>query len=138
MGGVIATVSEKDDHWKALAKDQLDVSEEVFRDYLANGDSVLLANLIHITRPLFRLCLKDISQMADDLTKVLSRVSEFDIENTLPGLQHDFCDLWNEITREAHDRGAYDISYFILEPMLPSSYPSCNIPGHRCETPTPF
>ncbi|KAH9965662.1 hypothetical protein BGW80DRAFT_747365 [Lactifluus volemus] len=160
IAGVITSVSERDERWRALANNQLGVSEAVFRNYLANGDSVLLANFIHFTHPLFRLYLEDMTYPIA-LLAILRCISKFDIENTLPRLQHDFCALWNEITQEAHDRGSYDISHCILSPIRhlyfalhqgtdvaptafdaatyplnpvlfePSSYPLCNIPGHH-------
>jgi Family of unknown function (DUF6535) len=154
IAGIIACVPERDDRWVALVKDQLGISEEVLRDYLANGDSVLLANFIHITPPLFRLCLEDVLKMAIHLRITLSFISKFDIGNTLPGLQHDFCALWNEITREAHNQESFHISAFILgriqhlyialhpgadsdptvfDPLRPSSYPLCNIPTHHSD-----
>jgi Family of unknown function (DUF6535) len=163
IAGIIASVPEREDRWMEVAKDQLRVSDEVLRDYFTHGDSVLLANLIHITRPLFRLCLGDISNMVSYLWDILPRISKFDIENTLPALQHDFCALWNEITREAQDRGSYHIAYYILRPIRhhyitlhrgtdaartpstndedpilfqPSSYSLCNIPTHRCDSAT--
>jgi hypothetical protein len=160
IAGIIASVPEREDRWMAVTKDQLDVSDDVFQDYLTHGHSVLLANLIHITRPLFRLCLGDVLNMTYDLSLILPRISKFDIENTLPELQHDFCSLWNEITREAHDRGSYFIAYHVLRPIQhlyialhpdadapptafdstddqdsilfqPSSYSLCNIPTHQ-------
>ncbi|KAH9972271.1 hypothetical protein BGW80DRAFT_1459890 [Lactifluus volemus] len=165
IAGVVASVSERDERWEGLAKYQLGVSEEDFRNYLANGDSVLLANFIHITRPLFRLCLED-GDHTYSLTDILPCISKFDIENTLPGLQHDFCALWNEITREARNRGSRRISFYILSRIRhlyialhqgtdapptsfdastvdhdlvlfdPSSYPLCNIPGHHSDSST--
>jgi Family of unknown function (DUF6535) len=168
IAGVIASVpdSERDDRWMALTKDQLGVSEEVLRCYLAHGDSVLLANFIHIIHPLFRSCLEDIPSTFVDLFLITETLSKFDIRkrNTLPALQHDFCALWNEITREAHDRGSPNIPYGVLrcirhlyialhqgtdaaptafdastndyDPVLykPSSYPLCNIPGHHSDS----
>ncbi|KAH9972352.1 hypothetical protein BGW80DRAFT_1446032 [Lactifluus volemus] len=170
IAGVIANTLERDERWEALAKDQLDLSEE---DYLANGDSVLLANLIHITRLLFRSGLKSHETLHKfvflslSIGTILLSISEFRIESTLPGLQHDFCDLWNEITREARDRGSNDIPYYILNRIRhhyialhqgtdaaptafdastrdysdvlrdPFSYPLCNIPGHRPLATTP-
>jgi hypothetical protein len=88
-------------------------------------------------------------------------ISKFDIENTLPGLQHDFCALWNEILLEARKTGKFYYPLYILSPIrhfyialhqgtdcapsafdastegnddilrFPSSYPLCNIPGHQ-------
>jgi hypothetical protein len=160
IAGVIASVWERDERWEALAKDRLGVSEAVFQNYLANGDSILLANFIHISRPLFRLCLED-EYKAYLQSAILSCISKFDIENTLLGLQHDFCALWNEITQEARSRGSSPIPYQFLRPIrhlyialhqgtdaapsafdastsnysgvldYPFSYPLCNIPGHH-------
>ncbi|KAH9972254.1 hypothetical protein BGW80DRAFT_1445977 [Lactifluus volemus] len=165
VSSVIASVpaQERDSRWMALVEDQLDISEEVLQDYLAHGDTVLLANFIHITRPLFRLCLQDhdFSMRCHHLRNVLQLISKLDIENTLPRVQHDFCALWNEITREAHNRTSHDIAYYILKHMRqlyislhqgtdaaptafdastndyddvfvqPSSYPLCNLSGHH-------
>ncbi|KAI0245375.1 hypothetical protein BJV78DRAFT_412207 [Lactifluus subvellereus] len=39
--------------------------------------------------------------MADASSYILPSLSNFDIRNTLPGLQHDFLTLWDEIDREA-------------------------------------
>jgi len=97
---IIATVRERDDRWKALARDQLDIPEGVLQDYLEHGNSVLLANLIQFTR--------QISHSRWLPINALHSLSEFDIHNTLPGLQHDFCALWNEIVLEALDSPAYD------------------------------
>jgi hypothetical protein len=157
IAGVVASVSERDEHWEALAMDQL--GEATFRKYQAHGDSVLLANLIHITRPLFHSSLEDHGPFATlSLKDILRCISQFDIENTLPELQHDFCDLWNEITREARSRGSWQIAYYCLNPILhlyialhqatdaaptafdastndyASSYPLCNIPGHHSDS----
>ena len=163
IAGFIANVQERerDYRWIALAKRQLGVSEEKLRDYLAHGDSVLLANLTHITRLLFRACLKDIKGMTFCLYYILPLISNFDIRHALPGLQHDFCDLWNEITRKAQNDLTFCIALHILRPirhlyialhqgtdaaptafnastsddaivlLSGSSYPLCNIPGHH-------
>jgi hypothetical protein len=94
--GVVANIisnAERNDRWFALAVDELGISRDVLWDYLAYGDSVLLANLIHITRQFFHSLL----QHDLDLTvtrkaiSLLPSVSKFDILNTLPELQHNFC-----------------------------------------------
>ncbi|KAH9971417.1 hypothetical protein BGW80DRAFT_1460671 [Lactifluus volemus] len=169
IASIVATVPERerDDHWITLAKDQLKVSEEEFQDYLVHGDSVLLANLICITRPLFRLCLEDISNMGYfHLQFILPCISKFDTHDTLPGLQHEFCALWNEIALEARNHHNHLISWYILgflrhlyialhegtsaaptafdaltddyDPALvePSSYPLCYIPAHHPDSAT--
>ncbi|KAI0247171.1 hypothetical protein BJV78DRAFT_955483 [Lactifluus subvellereus] len=162
VAGIIASVSvgERDYRWKALVMGQLDVSEDVLRDYLAHGDSVLLANLIHITHQFFPSYLDRVRFVPHALPDILRTISGFDIQNTLPGLQNDFCALWNEIVLEARNRGDHRIPYYILKEIRhiyialhqgtdsaptafsastdhfavilyqPSSYPLCNIPGH--------
>jgi hypothetical protein len=72
VAGIISSVPERDERWVIPAKEQLGISKEVLRDYLAHGDSVLLANLIHVSVPLFRLYLEDIQGM------VLAHVSKLD------------------------------------------------------------
>ncbi|KAH9972315.1 hypothetical protein BGW80DRAFT_383040 [Lactifluus volemus] len=139
IAGIIASVPEREDRWMEVAKDQLRVSDEVLRGCFTHGDSVLLANLIHITRPLFSLCLGDISNMVSYLWDILPRISKFDIENTLPALQRDFCALWNEITREAQDRGSYHIAYYILRPIRHHYIEAPMLPGPLPQTMrTPF
>jgi hypothetical protein len=83
-------------------------------------------------------------------------LSKLDIRNTLSALQHDFCTLWNEISRETPNHGPESvyICYYVLQhirhlyialhqgtdastpyfsPFLddPLLYPLCNIPGHH-------
>ena len=99
--GIIARIisnAERDDRWSMLAMDELGISG----DHLAHGNSVLLANLIHIIRQFL-----DDLQPHPDLTRgalsILPSVSKFDILNTPPELQHDFCDLWNQIVQQARN-----------------------------------
>ena len=101
---IIARVETGDDTWMALARFQLGVTEEVLRGYLKHGDSVLLANLITTTRLFFE---KDL-QFKD----ILQSISKFDIKETLPELQHDFCTLWNEIVKKNKHSGDF---IFILD-----------------------
>jgi hypothetical protein len=101
FSGIIATVPEQDYRWKALAMDQLGVPEGVLGEYLAHGDSVLLANLTQITHQFFRFYHPLTWVETPLLNDVLGTISKFDMRNTLPELQHEFCALWNEIIREA-------------------------------------
>ncbi|KAI0246132.1 hypothetical protein BJV78DRAFT_1158111 [Lactifluus subvellereus] len=162
VAGIVANVpvEERDHRWKALVMDQLGISEGVLRDYLAHGDSVLIANLIHITRQFFPSYLDGDCVISYALVYILQSISKFNLKNTLPGLQHDFCALWNEIVLKARITGAYTIPVYILSEIRhiyialhqgtdsaptafsastrhsddilhqPSSYPLCNIPGH--------
>jgi Family of unknown function (DUF6535) len=116
VAGIIATVPERDDRWMALVMDQLSISGGVLRYYLTHGDSVLLANFTHIIRQFIRFSLED-WWTYEELGLILPIISKFDIRNTLPGLQHDFCALWNEVTqatREACDRGYIPSLVYLL------------------------
>jgi len=136
VGSIIASTRDQDGHWIALVMDHLGVSEHVLRDYLVHGDSVLLANLIHITRHLSR---SDRSDWV--LIGALQSLSEFDVHDALPGLQHDFCALWNGIAQRAQNNGELggpgDILTYIrpiytaLHPNdWPLTHPLCHDPSH--------
>jgi hypothetical protein len=114
---------------------------------------VLLAILIHISRQYIR---PDKCNW-----EVFDALSKLDIRNTVTRLQHDFCTLWNELVQDARNRGSYTTPVYILreirhhyialhqgtdaaptafsastfeyESILldPSSYPCCNLAGHR-------
>ena len=159
VAGVIANVLERDDRWSALAKDQLHISRDVLQVYVAHGDSVLLANLIHITPKILRTFEGD-NYSAYISSRILRSVSQFDILHTLPELQYDFCALWNDVVQEARDRGPDSDPIYILQYIRhlyitlhqgtdscptefsspadgdnvlsrDSTYPLCNVANHR-------
>ena len=150
---IVSNVENRNDRWLMLAEDQLGMPEELLRHYLDHGDSVLLANLINITRLTF--CSHPLNW------EFYTLPFKCDVSSTLPGLQHDFCALWNEIVLEAQT-GKDSIHTLILEnirpvyialhsdthafpkafsttatdndiPDRPSSYPLCNIASHRSD-----
>jgi len=153
----IIAVQERDDRWIALVKDHFGLSRRILQDNILYGDSVLLVILLHVTTNLLH---SEIPPWDSNILRVLSR---FDIHNTLPHLQRDFCSLWNEIVREAQNgrRGSTPVSilrqirhlYVALHggtycasngfststsnsdgmAWQPSSYPLCNITGHRTD-----
>jgi hypothetical protein len=162
---VIARAEERDELWCELAMSHLGISAPVLQNYLAYGDSALLANYIRILRDIIHVHFEQF-QPGDDATpwKTLESVSRFDIQDTLPTLQHDFCDLWNDIVHKAGTTSDHRIRSFliaslkivrrayialhegtdsaptrfsasttddenVLSPV--SSYPLCNISGHR-------
>ena len=169
--GIIACVTsnaDRNDRWFTLALYELGISEGVLRDYLAHGDSVLLANLIHITRHfLHSLIQYDSADITRKSLSILSLLSKFDILNTLPELQHDFCNLWNEIVHQARKNEADDnpfidilveicrlyvalhgtdiaLGYLFTSTaghddlsLQPASYPLCMIPDHHPKPTTP-
>jgi len=150
---ILMTVKNRDDCWFALSRGQLGLSEPVLRNLLAHGDSVMLAVFLHVTRQVIRT--------KSSNWDILSTLPQFDIRDTLPELQHEFCALWNEIVLEAktgpidHEVGpslhglrrsyialhedtdaaptAFSIATVDVDPILrqPQSYPSCNINDHH-------
>ncbi|KAI0253865.1 hypothetical protein BJV78DRAFT_1189877 [Lactifluus subvellereus] len=100
VAGVIANGDQDDESWIALAEGQLGKD---FRYYLKHSlDSVLLANLTHITREIVR-SFSDGLDIGHQISYfALPRLSEFNIDNTLPELQDQFCALWNDIIEESH------------------------------------
>ena len=158
ISGIISNVQEHEDRWFALVMDQLGVSEGVLESYLVHGDSVPLANLIHITRHLFQSLLKGDLDLTRTPLPLLPSVSRFDVLGTLPELQHEFCGLWNEIVQQARmNEGDNDHFveilaevrhlYLALHPIdatptdgstshvdvqnQPASYPLCEIADHH-------
>jgi Family of unknown function (DUF6535) len=104
VAGIISNAQPGDQRWIALAADQLGKSEDVILGYLEHGhENLLLANLIHIIRQIFKSSSGDDQDqdMADASSFILPTLSNFDIRNTFLGLQHDFRVLWDEIDREA-------------------------------------
>jgi Family of unknown function (DUF6535) len=89
----IAYAQDRDDKWTTLVTDVLGVPEGVFQ----NGDNVLLATLIHLTREALRTGRSE--------RGVLESLSQIDVHNTIPELQHNFCHLWNEIVQDATREG---------------------------------
>jgi len=65
--------------------DHLGVGEDVLREYLTHGDSELLANVIYMTCRLSRTSWVPISAPPS--------LSKFDIRDTLPEVQHEFCSV---------------------------------------------
>ena len=153
---VVVGVRGRDNRWISLAKDEFGVPDGVLRDNIAHGESTLLSLFIHVTREAFR--------NGSWTPFILGTLTRFDMCNTLPELQHEFCSLWNEIVREAwrgganctavnilseihhayiglhHGTDAFSAYTFYYNPVLaqPQSYRLCNIPSHLTDSiPTP-
>ena len=154
---ILASVQKRDDRWIALAARAFGVTEQDHRESVALGDdSILLDIFIHVTR---HSLLNNYSYQ-----EVSEAIPKFDILNTLPRLQHDFCTLWNEIVQEAGKGGRYSTPVKILRDIRhhyialhqgtdaaptafsastykyygivykPSSYPLCNLASHRLDS----
>src|SRR5260221_32595 len=124
---------------------QLGISEHVLQSYLNHGDSVLLATLIHFTRQFVCNPPQDFweSNSGRSLLTLLSRLgTNYNVQDTLAGLQPDFCGLWNEIVLQRRDRGHHLLSE-ILQEIRPiylalhqgstqhDPYSLCSIPSHH-------
>ncbi|KAH9046237.1 hypothetical protein EDB84DRAFT_1467299 [Lactarius hengduanensis] len=48
-------------------------------------------------------------------SKTLELVSRFNIQDALPDLQHEFCDMWNEFVRNTGNRRSRNLSIHILK-----------------------
>jgi hypothetical protein len=156
VSSVIARAQRHDDHWFALASDELGAPEPVLRNHGRHGNSLSLALLIHVARQQFSFHWREHWPLYE-FSKVIKEASKFDVLNTSPELQHEFCALWNQV----HDASYTRTSWHILRPIHniyltlhlhtdsaptafsastgdednilshPSSYPSCNVPGHH-------
>ena len=160
---IIATRQPRDDSWYNLASNALGLPETSLRDYAAQGDSLSLVILIHFVRLQFTHFWK-LYWPTYRLSSVLVNASNFDVRDTSPELQHEFCALWNQIVNEAQGSNDQQITEFILRPIRniycalhqdtdsapiqfsadtvdwdnilrePSSYPVCNVPDHRSDS----
>ena len=156
---VVARVQQHDDSWFILASDQLGITETVLRSHAAHGDNLSFAILIYVTRKQFNH-FGDSSWPSYRIRVVLGAASKFNVEDTSPELQHEFCALWNQVVRKAHNDNDGKISRRILKPIRnvyirlhqgtnsaptkfsastseeheilhdPYTYPVCNVTGH--------
>ena len=156
---VVARVQQHDDSWFLIASDQLGILETVLRSYAAHGDNLLFAILIYVTRQQFTH-IGHASWPSNAIFNALEAASKFNVEDTSPELQHEFCGLWNQVVLKAQNDNNWKISEHILKPIRhvyirlhhdtnsapkhfsastsdsneslddPDSYPVCNTIGH--------
>jgi hypothetical protein len=100
----------RDDRWVQLVARQINLSKSSVQNHLANGDRILFSNLIYIIRQTFRAsshigghCEAHIKNVS---SRTLESVCKLDARASLPELQHDFCELWNELV-DAARRGEH-------------------------------
>ncbi|KAH9073413.1 hypothetical protein EDB83DRAFT_71043 [Lactarius deliciosus] len=165
---IIAKAQEHDDRWFELATDQLGISKATLQYYLAHGDSTPIANCVFICRRTMK-CYSEHGWNRDvySRSKTLELVSRFNIQDALPELQHEFCDMWNELVRNAGNRHSRNLSIHILKHirnvycglhqgtsaapttfssitsdrdsvlLFPQSYPLCTIAHHPAKEKSP-
>ena len=156
---IIASRKPFDDSWYIFASNLLGTSEASLRDYTTRGGDLPLVILIHFVH---QQIIHFRKSTWDDIffSFLLEDASNFDVNNTSPGLQHRFCALWDQIVNKAQvNDDRYMVSY-ILRPIRnvylalhqdtnsaptqfsasahntddilrqPSSYPLCRRQGH--------
>ena len=99
----VASVQRHDDSWFILASSAMAIPEAVLRSHAVHRDSLSLVILIHIIRQQFTY-LQTTSWPVWKISLALWSASEFDVRDTSPELQHEFCALWNQMVRAAQDR----------------------------------
>jgi hypothetical protein len=77
--GIISTNDEHDKRWNTLVMDELEMPEDLFRRYLEHGNSLLLANLIHITRKFFHSLLRRDFNLTRKSLTILSSLGSFTV-----------------------------------------------------------
>ena len=157
---ILARVEPHDYSWLILASKSLGVPETVLRDYIARGDSLSLAVLVHVTRQQF-IYFRKLSWPWYESWEVLEAASEFNVRDTLPELQYEFCALWNQVVSKAQNDDDWQMALYTLGRIrnvyialhqgtdsapthfsastgdwdnilvVPSSYPLCNVPCHH-------
>ncbi|KAH9175647.1 hypothetical protein EDB89DRAFT_2066548 [Lactarius sanguifluus] len=116
VSAIIARVKVRDDRWFELATGQLGISRSTLDSYLSHGDSVLLANCIFLCRRTLDVYSEhEWNYDVYSRSKTLDLVSRFNTQDALPGLQHEFCDMWNKLVRNAGDRRSQNPSIYILK-----------------------
>ena len=94
-------LQERDNRWVTLASDACGLAAHVIeRNAAMGGDNMLLATLICISR-------NAIHSGDYGIWRLMEALTQFDIRHTLPGLQHDFCTLYNELVQEARNKGPF-------------------------------
>ena len=164
VSSIVARAQKRDDSWFMLASNALGIPEATLRDY--TGDSPSLAIFIHVVRQQFSHFHKS-SWPKYEFSFVLEAASKFNVQDTSPGLQNDFCALWNQMVRKVQNDDDQRMAFQILGPIRnvyvalhqdtdcaptrfspstgdwddilwhPSSYPVCNVSGHHPDS-TPY
>ena len=120
VADIIVSVDERDERWIELAVDQFGKSRDEIQRYFKNGnDNVLLSTWTHMARQISNSSAINPGMASDAASFILdleqrSEFFEFDIRNTLPELQHEFCSVWNDIVPEAQEKGNGSVLHLIV------------------------
>jgi hypothetical protein len=170
VAALTVSIVRRDERWYQLAIGLLDTSRSLLHKYIAHGDSILLANVMFIIRRTVQTYSGSADRHKKDVlgasSRTLETVCKLDIRRTLPELQHEFCDLWNQLVDAAQNGHRPDHHVYVStmtlknirklfialhgtqmalyttddrDPILdnPMSYPRCTIGGHRHSLPIP-
>ena len=145
----VARVQRHDDSWFILASDEMAIPEAVLRSHAEHRDSLSLVILIHIIRQQFTY-LRRPSWPYLGIARALESASKFDVRYTSPKLQHEFCDLWNQIVRKQQNENNLVITWLILNSLrgvydalhqgtdsAPTTLLLCNVPSHTLDKSAP-
>ena len=155
VSSAVAEAQRRDGLWFAVAADEMGVPESLLRSHATHGSDLSLAILIHVVRQQFNFLWR-FHWPEVEFSKVLEAASKFDVLDTSPELQHEFCALWNQIV----DKDYFAMRWNTLRPIrnvyltlhlhtdyaptqfttstsdedgifwYRSTYPLCNIPCH--------
>ena len=144
---IIAKSPQRNERWFSLTMQHLGISEHVLQSYLDHGDSVLLATLIHFTHQFIFGPLEANRERLPLSTIIWWLGMDLNVQDTLPRLQHDFCDLWNKLILQSHDidrplpLGMLEEIYPIYDALhlgstlrLYNEFQLCSIPSHRVDS----
>jgi len=84
----------RDYHWAACARDQLDIPHHLLPDIIDHNEHA-------VSLAIFIQMVSRISDLRYWEFEILSKFSDFDVQQAPSRLQNEFCALWNKIVEEA-------------------------------------
>lgn len=132
VSAIIATVPTPDGKWPEIVRshrpwiqlvgDHLRMPESTLEGHLDHMENVSLANLNHIVSHITQYEPQGVTSSAYDSVleslKILKSICKLDVQATLPPLQHEFCNLWNQLVRKHLDQSADNRTRKISETAL--------------------
>ncbi|KAH9055577.1 hypothetical protein EDB87DRAFT_1761944 [Lactarius vividus] len=93
-----------DERWAGIIQRGLNWSGASFAEYSEQRDSIRVRNVIQLAREL-----NTARPDCDDPSATLCAVRQLEVENAALGLQHEFCDLWNQLVTSMHDQRRHSV-----------------------------
>ena len=124
---IVARLQPRDDSWFSLASNELGFPEVVLRGFATHGDSLSLAVLLHVARQQFVHFRKSFWP-SYQFRFVLAAASKFEVQDTLPELQNEFCALWNQIVCKVQNDNNKLMASRTLDRFATCTLPYTNIP----------